>query len=168
MLKLSPTRSLHTAKLRQAYALLAAGVLCLLGALLLPSTPPIGVFVFGLGMLISAAFNPSRLLTAGILLSTVGLDVYLAFAHTVPYADSALILAIGIALLAIAYATRKGYIGAGAITPAILVLLIGLIEFPPATRLLPGNYVAFLLSLWFPAIGLLALGIVYFVLATRH
>lgn len=161
-------RSTRAASLKQAYALLTVGVLCLLGALLLHSTPPIGVFLFGLGILISATFNPYRLLAAGILLSTVGLDVYLTFAHSVPYAGSALILAIGVALLAIAYAARKGYIGAGAITPAILVIIIGFIEFPPATRLLPGTYVSFLLSLWFPAIGLLVLGIVYLLLAIRR
>lgn len=169
MLKsLFSARSTHTANLRQAYTLLIIGILCLLGALLLHSAPPVGVFLFGLGMLISAAFNPYRLLAAGILFSIVGLDVYLTFAHTVPYAGSALILAIGIALLVIAYAARRGYIGAGAITPAILIVLIGLIEFPPATHLLPGNYVAFLLSLWFPAIGLLTLGVVYLVLAMRR
>ncbi len=168
MLKSFARRSSHSASLRQAYILLAIGIICLLGALLWHSAPPLGVFLFGLGILIAALVNPSRLLAAGILLSTVGLDVYLTFGNIVPYAGSALILAIGIALLAIAYAARKGYIGAGAVTPAILVLLIGLIEFPPVTHLLPGNYIAFLLSLWFPAIGLLALGLVYLVLARRR
>ena len=155
MFKSLSIRSTHIANLRQASILLAIGVLCLLGALLLHSVPPLGVFLCGLGMLISAAFNPYRLLIAGVLLSIVGFDVYLTFAHTIPYAGSALILAIGIALLPIAFAARRGYVGVGAITPAILVILIGLIEFPPATRLLPGNYVSFLLSLWFPAIGLI-------------
>lgn len=168
MLKSLSARSTHAVKLRQAYILLAIGILCLLAALLLRSAPPVGVFLFGLGLLISAAFNPYRLVTAGTLLTIVGLDVYLTFARIVPYAGSALILAIGIALLAIAYATRRGYIGAGAVTPGILVVLIGLIEFPPFTSLLPGSYVSFLLSLWFPAIGLLILGVVYLLLATRR
>ena len=155
----------------QAYSLLVLGILFLLGALLLRLNPfayPIGVFLFGFGLLLSAAFNPYRLLIGGILLSTLGIAVFFAFTRYIPYGGSTLILAIGVALIALAYAARRGYIGQGAITPGIIVVLVGFIEYPPATHLLPGGYAAFLLSLWFPAIGLLVLGVVYLLLSVRR
>lgn len=164
------TATLASSRL-QPYSLLVLGILFLLGALLLRLNPfayPIGVFLFGFGLLLSAAFNPYRLLIGGILLSTLGIAVFFAFTRYIPYGGSTLILAIGVALLALAYAARQGYIGRGAVTPGILVVLVGLIEYPPAARLLPGNYAAFLLSLWFPAIGLLVLGIIYLLLSIRR
>ncbi len=169
MSKVFSLHTTHQSNRKQAFALLIIGVLSLLGALLLRSNPyPVGIFVFGLGMLISTLFNPYRLMTAGILMTTIGISIYLAYSRTfIPSGGSTLYLAIAVGLLAIAFAARRGYIGAGAITPALLVLVVGLIEYPPAAHLLPSNYVAFLLSLWLPAIGLLALGVVYLLLGRR-
>jgi hypothetical protein len=150
--------------IRQAAALVLSGSFFLLGAWLLHPNPyayPAGVFLFGLGILIAALLYPYRLLTSGILMTLVGASVYIAFARLIPYGGSTLIIAIGLGLLGIALAARRGYIGKGAVTPGIIVLAVGLIEYPPATHLLPGSYIPFLLSLWFPGLSLLILGIIY-------
>ena len=68
--------------------------------------------------------------------------------------------AVGIALM-----VRKGYIGVGALTPAIFAFLVGLIQYPPtgtAPVLAP-----FILSPWFPGIALLVIGLVYRFLSIR-
>lgn len=148
----------------QCYVLIGLGIIFLLGALLLhlsSSVYPIGLLLFGLGMLVAAFFNPYRLLLAGILVSLIGLSKYFQFANTIPNGSDTLYLAIGLALLAIAFAARRGYIGRGPITPALIVLLVGLIEYPPTFRLFPAGMVSFALSLWLPALGLLILGIIY-------
>lgn len=148
----------------QCYILIGLGIIFLLGALLLhpsSSTYPIGLLLFGLGMLVAAFFNPYRLLLAGILVSLIGLSKYFQFSNTIPNGGDTLYLAIGLGLLAIAFAARRGYIGRGPITPALIVLLVGLIEYPPTFRLFPAGMVSFALSLWLPALGLLILGIIY-------
>ena len=148
----------------QCYVLIGLGIIFLLGALLLHLSPyayPIGLLLFGLGMLVAAFFNPYRLLLAGILVSFVGLSIFFAFKSVIPNGGNTLYLAIGLALLAIAFASKRGYIGHGPITPAIIVLIVGLIEYPPTFRLFPAGVVPFALSLWLPGIGLLILGIVY-------
>jgi hypothetical protein len=156
----------------QNYVLIGLGILYLLGALLLhlnPYTYPLGLLLAGLGILVAAIFNPYRLLLAGILVSLIGLSKYFQFAHTIPNGGDTLYLAIGLALLAIALAARRGYIGRGPITPALIVLLAGLIEYPPTFRLFPAGMVPFVLSLWFPGLLLLILGIIYlFVPARPH
>lgn len=152
------------ARSTQAYVLLLLGVVCLLGALLLHLNPlayPVGLFLFGLGMLIAVAFNPYRLAIGGIMVTLVGLAIFFAFKPLIPYSGGLLIIAIGLALLGIASMARRGYVGAGAVTPAIIVILVGLVEYGPAAHFLPANYAAAILSLWFPGIGLLLLGFVY-------
>ncbi len=148
----------------QCYVLLGLGIIFLLGALLLhlnTSVYPIGLLLFGLGMLVAAFFNPYRLLLAGILVSLIGLSIFFAFKSVIPNGGNTLYLAIGLALLAIAFASKRGYIGHGPITPAIIVLIVGLIEYPPTFHLFPAGVVPFVLSLWFPGLLLLILGIIY-------
>ncbi len=155
------SRSAHST---QSYVLLLLGVICLLAALLLhlnPFTYPIGLFLLGLGMLIAVAFNPYRLAIAGIMVTLVGIAIFFAFKPLIPYSGGLLIIAIGLALLGIAFMARRGYVGAGAITPAVIVIIVGLVEYGPAAHFLPANYAAAILSLWFPGIGLLLLGLVY-------
>lgn len=147
---------------RQAYLLIALGVMFLIGAWLFhpaPSTYPIGLLLFGAGMLVAALLNPYRLLVGGLLVTLVGLSIFFSFKPVIPDGGSTLLLAIGLGLLAVALAARRGYIGRGAITPAVIVLVIGLVEYPPSARFLPANFATFLLSLWFPGFGLLLLGI---------
>lgn len=147
---------------RQAYLLIALGVVFLVGAWLLhlnPSTYPIGLLLFGAGMLAAALLNPYRLLLGGLLVTLVGLSIFFSFKPIIPDGGSTLILAIGLGLLAVALAARRGYIGRGAITPAVIVLVIGLVEYPPSAHFLPANFATFILSLWFPGFGLLVLGI---------
>jgi len=57
--------------------------------------------------------------------------------------------------------TRRRFIGSAAITPSLLVLLIGILESLLAANLTPHNFVPFMLSLWLPGIGLFVLGLIY-------
>lgn len=146
----------------QSSILLGLGVLFLLGALLLrldPRTYPIGLFLFGLGLLLAAIVNPSHLIISGLFYTLVGAAFFLAFKGLLRFDNALLIIAISLALLGIALMAHKGYIKAGALTPALFTLLVGIIQYPPtgiARELAP-----FVLSLWFPALGLLILGLVY-------
>jgi hypothetical protein len=74
---------------------------------------------------------------------------------------SSYIVAIGVGLLAIAFATRRGYVGAGAVSPALIVLLVGVVEALLAANLTPPGFISFMLSFWLPGLGLLVLGLIY-------
>jgi hypothetical protein len=155
---------------RQALLLLLFGVICLLTAWLVhPSTSayPIGVLVLGAGIFIAALINPYRLMIAGWLTLLLGMAVFLFFGGHIPGAQAfpAYIVAIGLALLGIALMARRGYVGAGAISPGVIVLLVGIIEVLLVSGHTPSNFVSFMLSLWLPAIGLLVLGMLYLVVS---
>jgi hypothetical protein len=157
---------------RQALALVILGIIFLLGALLLrlnTNDYPLGVLLLGIGMLIAAIFNPYRLTIAASLTTALGIAVFLFFKHLIPGGQvlPAYILAISIGLLAIAFLTRRGYVGAGAISPAMIVLLVGVVEVLLIAGLTPPNFLQFMLSLWLPGSGLLALGVVYLLLSVR-
>jgi hypothetical protein len=156
----------------QAYALCLLGIILLLGAWLFHPNPfdyPVGVFLFGAGMLISSLLNPGRLVIAGSLITAIGAAVFLAFKGLIPgnQVFPAYILALGIGLLAIAFAARRGYVGRGAVSPAGIVIGVGLIEVLLAGHLTPPGFLPFALSLWLPGLGLLVLGIIYFLLGRR-
>jgi hypothetical protein len=158
---------------RQAIILLFLGILFLaLAWLLHPNTYeyPLGVLLLGVGMLIAAFFHPARLIIASCMLTTLGAAIFLFFKHLIPgnQVFPAYILALGLGLLAIAFFTRRGYIGAGALTPALLVIAVGIIEALLLASLVPPGFVAFMLSLWLPGIGLLLLGVIYFLLPDKH
>lgn len=159
--------SKHSSKDRlQAYALLLLGVVFLILAWLLhPSTRdyPAGVLLFGLGMLLAAVINPFRLVSASFLVTFLGIAVFLAFKHLIPGNQilSSYILAIGLALLGIALMARRDYVKAGAVTPGLLVIIVGILEYLLAAGLTPSIFIPFMLSLWLPGFGLLALGLVY-------
>src|ERR1700730_14145801 len=171
--KYSLRASSHINNLRQAYALLLLGVVCLALAWLLHLSTrdyPIGVLVFGLGMLIASILNPYRLVSASLITTLLGIAVYLAFKHLIPGNQvlSYYILAIELALLGIALMARRGYVEAGAVTPGLLIVLVGIIEFLLAAGDTPPNFVPFMLSLWLPGIGLLVLGFVYLLISGRE
>src|SRR5579884_3287962 len=117
---------------RQAYVLLALGVLFLIAAITVHLVLHISPFTYPLGI-----FLPGR--------------------QTLP----TFILAIGLALLGIAIMGKRGYVRAGALSPAILVLITGIVEYFLFANQLPSFVVPFLLSLWVPAIGLLLFGLYY-------
>src|SRR2546430_14288546 len=77
-------------------------------------------------MLLAAALNPYRLVIGGILTTLIGMAVFLSFKPVIPVLRGqdlvTFLLAIGIAELAIALMTRRGYIGAGAVTPSLIVV----------------------------------------------
>lgn len=157
---------------RQAIALLTFGIVFLVLALILrpnPLTYPLGLLLFGLGMLIAAFINPYRLMIAGILVTLIGLSIFSVYKKdVVPDAGGSIVLAIGLGLAGIALAARRGYVTAGALTPAIIVLLVGLVEYGPTDRLLPSNLASIILSLWFPGLGLLLLGLIYLFIEIRR
>ena len=84
------------------------------------------------------------------------------FRHTIPDSQvlTAHLLAIGLGLLGIAWMARRGYVGAGALTPGLFVVGVGVIEYLQAVHLMPSTVVPFALSLWLPGFGLFALGLV--------
>jgi len=158
--------------LYQAYVLLLLGIIFLLLAWLLhPSTSeyPIGVMMLGIGMAIAALLNPYRLVIASWLTTLLGIAVFLFFSHRIPGGQvfPAYIIAMGVALIGIALMGRRGYIKAGAITPGIIVLLVGIIEALLLACRTPNNFVPFMLSLWLPGIGLCVLGLLYVVASIR-
>ena len=161
----------------QAYVLLILGLVCLLAAWLIhPSTSeyPVGVMIFGFGMLIACIINPYRLVIASFLTTALGIAVYVFFKHLIPGNEvfPEYIIAIGIGLIGIALMARRGYVGRGAVTPAILVLGVGLIEYwlikgNNIGSLTPDRFITFMLSLWLPGIALLLLGLTYLFLSMR-
>lgn len=155
---------------RQALLLLLFGIVCLLVAWLVhPSTTtyPIGVLVLGAGIFIAALVNPYRLIIAGWLTLLLGFAVFLFFGGHISGAQAfpAYIVAIGLALLGIAVMGRRGYVKVGAISPGLIVLLVGIIEVLLVAGRTPSNFVPFMLSLWLPALGLLVLGLIYLVVS---
>ena len=151
----------------QAYVLVLLGIILLLGAWLFHPNPfdyPVGVFLLGVGMLISSLLNPGRLVIASSLTTTIGIAVFLAFKGLIPgnQVFPAYILALGLGLLAIAFAARRGYVSRGAVSPALIVIGVGLIEALLVGHLTPPSLIPFALSLWLPGLGLLVLGVIYF------
>jgi hypothetical protein len=135
---------------------------------------PMGVMIFGMGMLIACIINPYRLVIASFLTTALGIAVYIFFKHLIPGIEvfPEYIIAIGIALIGIAFMARRGYVGAGAFTPGIFVLGVGLIEYWLLSgytigSLTPDRFISFMLSLWLPGIGLLVLGLIYLLVNLR-
>ena len=148
---------------RQAYVLLLLGFVFLIVAWLgMFNSYSVGVLLFGLGMLGTALFNPRRFLPAGWLTTTLGVATFLMFRHYIPDSQvlTAHLLAIGVGLLGIAWIARHGHIGAGALTPGIFVVGVGVTEYLQAVHLTPSALVPFALSLWLPGSGLFVLGLV--------
>jgi uncharacterized protein (DUF486 family) len=155
--------SAHSNNYRQAYVLLLLGFVFLTLAWLgMFNSFSIGVLLFGLGMLGVAPFNPRRFLSAGWLITSLGVVTFLMFRHYIPDSQilTAHLLAIGLGLLGIAWMARLGYINAGVLTPGFFVVGVGVTEYLQAIHLIPSTVVPFALSLWLPGFGLFALGLV--------
>ena len=175
---MSRTLSRRAAILRnsrwQSFALLLFGIIFLLLAWLRPldyHAYPAGVLLFGLAMLVAAMINPYRLIIAGFLVTLVGLAVFFSFKPVFSFLkgqDLALfVLAIGFGLFGIALMARRGYIGVGAVTPGLIIIIVGVIEYLLAANLTPNGFVPFFLSLWLPGIGSLILGVIYLFASIR-
>lgn len=171
----------------QAYVLLILGIISLIAAQVLHLNPfayPIGILVFGVGLLIAFFFNPRHLAVASWMLVFIGLEIYLLFKNVIPGNQtlSTFVFAIGLGLLTVMILSRLGFVGKGAISPVIFVLIFGILEYLLAARLLttsfaslgfsglinadsalPTNAFNFLLSLWLPGIGLILFGLYYLV-----
>jgi uncharacterized membrane protein YjjB (DUF3815 family) len=130
--------------------------------------------IFGFGMLIACIVNPYRLVIASFLTTALGIAVFLFFKHLIPGNEvfPEYIIAIGIGLIGIALMARRGYVGAGAITPGIFVLGVGIVEYWLIAGyniggLTTDRFLSFMLSLWLPGIGLTLLGVTYLLLSIR-
>jgi hypothetical protein len=122
---------------------------------------PIGVLLFGLGMLVAGLLKPRRFLSAGWLMTSLGVVTFLMFQHAIPDSQvlTAHLLAVGLGLLGIALMARRGFINAGALTPGFFVVGVGVTEYLQAVHLIPPPVIPFALSLWLPGLGLIALGL---------
>lgn len=156
----------------QATILLVEAIIVLFCAWLLQPNPysyPLGVLVLGAGMALAALVNPYRLAIAGVFTTLVGVAVYMTFKQIIPGNQvlAVYVLAMGLALLVIALLQRRGYVGRGAVSPALLVLLVGVVEYALVSplHLTPPNFLSFALSLWTPGIVLLVLGLIYLALS---
>ncbi len=155
----------------QAYVLMALGLLLLLGAFFLhlnAFSNPVGLFTLGLGLLVSVVFNPTRLAIPGVIFTLVGAAIFIAYKPLIPYDNGLVVIVIGLALLIIALLTRRGYIGGGAASPGLLVLLVGFFLYPPTGQAATMLLAPFILSLWFPGIALFLLGLIYWFLSFRQ
>ena len=154
--------SAHSNNYRQAYVLLLLGFVFLTLAWLgMFNSFSIGVLLLGLGMLVVGLLNPRRFLSAGWLMTSLGVATFLMFRHSIPESQvlTAHLLAIGLGLLGIAWMARHGHIGAGALTPGVFVVGVGVTEYLQAVHLTPSALVPFALSLWLPGSGLFVLGL---------
>jgi len=131
---------------------------------------PLGVLFFGLGILIASALNPRRLGAAGWLMTMLGIATFLFFGRFIPGNQvlAYYLLAVGLGLLGIAIMARRGYIGAGAVTPALIVIAVAIVEYLVAANLTPAGFIPFMLSLWLPGIGLFILGLIYLAVSIRE
>ena len=155
---------------RQAYVLLLLGSIFLVFAWLgMFNSFAVGLFLFGLGMLGAAPFNPRRFLPIGWLTTMLGVATFLMFRQYIPNSQiiSAHILAIGLGLLGIAWMAHRGYIDTGALTPGLFVVGLGVVEFLQAAHLTPATLVPFALSLWLPGFGLFVPGLFSLVTSRR-
>src|SRR3989440_7482763 len=144
---------LHNRDAMQSYLLLGFGVVCLLGALLLRlnyRVYPVGLFLFGLGLLIAATVNPSLLMVAGLFFTFVGAAFFLGLRQLLPFDNALLIIAISLALIGIALMAHRGYVTAGAMAPGIFTLLVGIRSYTPPP--IPPPRAPFLLFLSFPCL----------------
>jgi len=175
--KISPHNASKNKMYLQAYVLIILGVVCSLAAWLIHpgvSEYPVGVMIFGFGMLIACIINPYRLVIASFLTTAIGIAVYLFFKHLIPGSEvfPEYIIAIGIGLIGIAFMARRGYVGKGALTPGIFVLGVGIVEYWLISgyaigSLTPDRFITFMLSLWLPGIGLILLGLTYLLINLR-
>ena len=171
----SGLRTTHVKNLRQAYVLLILGVVTLLAAWLIPldlADFPVGPLVLGIGFCIAAYFNPYRLAVVSWLALFLGLYVFAAFKRNFIHWNlaesfSALIIALGLGLLGVVFMARRGYVGHAAVSPAIIVLGAGILEYVLAANLTPAHTIQFILSLWFPAFSLLLFGLFYLITSRR-
>src|SRR5258708_12547819 len=109
-----------------------------------------------------------------LMVSFVGIGGFLCYKHISPgnQVFSVYIIAMALGLLGIALMVRRGYIGAGAVTPGLIVLAVGIIEYLlvgvySIGSLTPGRFVSFMLSLWLPGIALTVLGLIYLFTGAR-
>lgn len=147
----------------QALALIALGIVCAVLALLTRPFAGSGLLALGVGLLLAHLIYRQRLFIAGMTVTAFAVAYVLNAQHVISDGElyGAYILAAALSVGVNVIAARRGYIGHDALSPALLLALIGALVVGSA---LPGTdafYANFVL-LDMPAIVLAALGIVYF------
>jgi hypothetical protein len=175
--KISPCILSKNNMFLQAYVLLILGCVCLLVSWLIhPNTSeyPVGVMIFGFGMLIACVINPYRLVIASFLTTTPGIAVYLFFKHPIPGNEvlPEYMIAIGIGPIGIAFIGSSGLCwgrSSHSWHPRIGSWDYRILadHWYTIGSLTPDRFIAFMLSLWLPSIGLLLLGLTYLLLSMR-
>jgi hypothetical protein len=69
--------------------------------------------------------------------------------------------------LGIAWMRHRGYISSDIVTPGLLILGVGVVEYLQAAHLTPSTFLPFALSLWLPGSGLLVLGLIHLATSAR-
>ncbi len=153
----------------QAVMLVALGLVCGVVAVALRLPAGSGLLALGLGLLIAHLFYRPRLFIPGVT-ATLFAVAYLLNAHGAVSNGQlygVFILAAGLSVGVMAVAARRDYEGVGRepLTPALLLILIGLLVVGTTIRSAGAFYATFV-SLTMPAIALTALGALYFFLPT--
>lgn len=149
----------HT-NVRRLLALVAAAVVCAIVQLIWHPGNEVGLLGIGLGLTLGFLVDRSRLLIAAALVTPLALANVLWSARILRADVDALhLLAVALGLLAIAWGARAGYVGRGALSPGLLVGLVGLLVLGLTAGIAPGFY-AWLTSLWAPVVLLPLVGLV--------
>jgi hypothetical protein len=147
----------------QALALVALGIVCAVLALLTNLLAGSGLLALGLGLLLAHLIYRSRLFISGVTVTAFAVAYLLNAADVISNGarSGVYILAAALSVGVSVIAARRGYIDHDALSPALLLALIGALAIGVA---LPGTdafYGAFVL-LDMPAVVLAALGVFYF------
>lgn len=157
-----------TAPRTQALALVALGIVCAVLALVSRPLAGSGLLALGVGLLLAHLIYRSRLFIPGVTITAFAVAYLLNAAGIISNGAlyGAYILAAALSVGLCAIAARAGYIGHDALSPALLLALIGALVVGVT---LPGAsaFYATFVSLVMSAIALGALGIIYFFLPTR-
>lgn len=147
----------------QALALIALGIVCAVLALLTHLLTGAGLLALGVGLLLAHLIYRPRLFIPGVTATAFALAFLLNAARVISDGElyGAYILAAALSVGVCAIAARRGAIGHDALSPALLLALIGALVFGMALPGVGAFYTAFL-SLEMPAIVLAALGVIYF------
>jgi hypothetical protein len=147
----------------QAVALIALGVVCALLSLTIHPLAGSGLLALGVGLLLAHLVYRPRLFIPGVTATAFALAYLLNAARLVSNSElyGAYILAAALSVGLSVLAARRSYVGHDALSPALLLALIGALVVGTA---LPGTgaFYGVFVSLTMPAIALAALGVIYF------
>ena len=149
----------------QGIVLLGMGILCVALAILLHPINQLDLLALGVGLFIGWAFDTRRMFIPATLITLLGL-VNVLWQYGIirgGWLEGAHLIAIGLALVVILLAARRGAltipgVGANPITPGILIAVLGITLVLLGTGI-GGAVNVFVFGLWLPALVFLVVGI---------